>query len=30
MREVKWTAGAMIPVAAWLAATVILMLLVTS
>jgi len=30
MREVKWTAGAMIPVGVWLAATVILLLLVTS
>ena len=30
MREVKWTAGTVIPVAAWLAATVILLLLVTS
>jgi hypothetical protein len=30
MRQVKWTAGAMIPVAAWLAATVILLLMVTS
>ncbi len=30
MREVKRTAGAMIPVAAWLAATVILLLMVTS
>jgi|tagenome__1003787_1003787.scaffolds.fasta_scaffold20888643_2 hypothetical protein len=30
MRQVKWTAGAMIPVAAWLAATIILLLLVTS
>jgi len=30
MRETKWTAGAMLPVAAWLAATVVLLVMVTA